>query len=738
LSAISKILIENWNDMIDDPPTAQPNEPLPEAPSVATPALAPANVAETNDVSTPAVGPSLPPNHAGGTSARSLSRWASLRNSRSADAEQDEEELTVDDDAEGFVRSAVPIQKESVRNTIVTMALRAAITPVVRARLRARSPLALTLTVPSAGWLGPVERYFASSAFGRKWDCYSRDGSSRLQDKPSVGNGEVAKSLANGHSVVGIAINPMQVLPATLLSATDIRISVKLDATVVRRAIRKIYGKTSPPIAESDLAGLDIHDVEAAMRPGTSVGEVATRIAVASKIRGTSIAADEVPDLETAVEYGAARTWGLALADDMRAFRDGRLPWSALDRGAIFYSKPGMGKSLLARSLALKCEANLVVGSIGEIFATSNGHLDGVIKAMRELFAKAIAAAPAILFLDECDGLPSRGSLESRNRDFWMPVIEDFLLLLDDATSGKREGVVVIGATNRIEAVDPAILRPGRLERAIEITMPNADGVLNVLRFHVRGGLSDDELRTVVGLLEGLTPAEIMETVRAARRLARQAGRPIAAVDIKKAALPDLDLPPEFIQRIAVHEAGHVVGAVSCGGRVTAVRIGGRKGVGGLTNMELGPTGLATRASIERRVIVLLAGRAAEIALLGSASSGAGGDELSDLAESSRLLAAMALSYGLADDELLYRADSDDALRELSRDPAARRRVDDMLKELQDRALEIARDHRSQIADIADALFLRRFLQEKDIAAILARPKVRPIRDQKLDRPRRP
>ena len=267
--------------------------------------------------------------------------------------------------------------------------------------------------------------------------------------------------------------------------------------------------------------------------------------------------------------------------------------------------------------------------------------------------------------------------------------------------------------------------------------MPNAEGVLNVLRFHVCGAVPDDELRAVVGLLEGSTPAEIMETVRSANRLARQAGRPLAARDLEKAALPDLDLPPELIQRIAVHEAGHVIGAINCGGRVTGVRIGGRRGVGGLTNMDLGPTVVATRASIERHVIVLLSGRAAEIALLGSASTGAGGDAHSDLAASSRLLAALTLSYGLSEDGLLYRADSDDALFELRRDPAARRRVTDMLKKLQNRALKIARDHRCQIADIADALVRRRFLPEKEITAILAPPKMRPL-DHRAGGPRRP
>ncbi len=184
-----------------------------------------------------------------------------------------------------------------------------------------------------------------------------------------------------------------------------------------------------------------------------------------------------------------------------------------------------------------------------------------------------------------------------------MPVIEDFMLQLDDATSGRREGVVVIGATNRIGAVDPAILRPGRLERAIEVTAPGPDGILNILRFHVRGSLSDEELRTAIGPLDGCTAAEIMETVRSARRKARQAGRDVLIGDLKDAALPEPELPPEVLYRIAVHEAGHVLTAYCCGLRVKSVRIGGRDGVGGVTRIEQSAdwsrgTGSSNRSSV--------------------------------------------------------------------------------------------------------------------------------------------
>jgi len=606
------------------------------------------------------------------------------------------------------------------RETLVAAAVMATITPAIEDALRRLSAQALVVSAPSADWIAPLRQFFEKRAFGRKWTCLARDGSDRRDHKPSAGNAEVASDLAAGRSVVGIAVSPEQVLPSTLIAATDVRIAVKLEPKIVEHAIRKIYGDIPCRMDKRDLIGLNLDDVVAAMRPHSSEHDVRTRISAAAKARTGQAAVDEVPVLETAVEYGAAREWGLALARDMRDYRDGILPWSAVDRGAIFHSGPGMGKSLLARSLARACETTLVVGSIGELFATSPGHLDGVIKAMRELFAKAIAAAPSILFLDEIDGLPSRESLDSRNRDWWMPVIEDFMLLLDDATSARREGVVVIGATNRIEAVDPAILRPGRLERAIQITAPDADGILNILRFHIRSGLSDDELHTVIGPLEGFTPAEIMETVRSARRKARHGRRDLSIEDLRGAALPELDLAPGTLYRIAVHEAGHAVTTESFGqGRVNSVRIGGRGGVGGLTSIDVKSEDLQTRAWIEERVVEVLSGRAAEIVLLGEASIGAGGKDSSDLATATRLLAAMTFSFGLGDDQLIYLDDADNAFKELRFDAAARRRVDETLRQLQARAVEIIERNRGKVTRIAEALVRRQFLSGDEIQHIL-------------------
>jgi cell division protease FtsH len=662
----------------------------------------------------------------------SASRWSKLRSACGEEANIDDEDDTKDGDP-------VPSKSRSASDALVLAAVNAAVTPDLEAKLLTRNAIALVVSIPSSSAMKPLKKYFDNGGLGRTWQSHARDGSERRSDKPSVGNDTVAAALASGQSVVGISTNPDSTLPSTLIGATDARLTIKFDAKVVADAIGKMFGEDVPSIDDAALVGLEFHDFEAAMRPGSDAREVVARISAAATSRAGKVDNEDVPDLASAVEYGAARDWGLALARDMHEFRAGRLPWSALDRGAIFHSAPGMGKSVLARSLALACGANLVAGSIGETFATSSGNLDGVIKAMRELFAKAIAVAPSILFLDEIDAMPSRESLDSRNADWWMPVISDFLLLLDDATSRKREGVVVIGATNRIHAVDPAVLRPGRLERSIEITPPGRDGIINILRFHVRKDVPDEQLGPIADLIEGITPAEIMETVRRARRIARQAARALSIDDIKNAALPELDLSPSSRYRIAVHEAGHVVSAIFGGiGRVSSVRIGGRGGSGGVTNMVFDSDDLITRSVVEDRVTGLLSGRAAEIVLLGAASTGAGGGDRSDLALATRMLAAMEMSYGLGDERLVYLVAAEDAHAELRKDPTARRRIDEILIRLQERALTTVREHRSEVIAIAEALVSRRFLNADQIDAVVAGSKALVEDEFRADAPGRP
>ena len=225
--------------------------------------------------------------------------------------------------------------------------------------------------------------------------------------------------------------------------------------------------------------------------------------------------------------------WALSLRDDIRDMRKGLIGWDDIDRGCCCTGRLAPERPCSPECLAEACGVPVVVSSIAELFANSSGYLNDVIKALRKTFDEARAKAPSILFLDEINALPNIDQVGERNKDYWAPVIFDFYTLLDGAMSG-RDGVIVIGATNRIEDIHPALLRPGRLERAIHVGAPDAAGVERIMRHHLGGDLADVDLgKLAIRMLAVGNWAVVMEQVRAARRLARRAGRPMVMADLE-------------------------------------------------------------------------------------------------------------------------------------------------------------------------------------------------------------
>nr|WP_256468117.1 AAA family ATPase [Bradyrhizobium sp. 137] len=226
--------------------------------------------------------------------------------------------------------------------------------------------------------------------------------------------------------------------------------------------------------------------------------------------------------------------------------------------------------------------------------------------------------------------------LDSRNKDYWLPIVADLLTRFDDGTSSARRGVILIGATNNPESVDPALLRPGRFERIIKIERADAAGTLSMLKFHVAGAVPDDELDDIATAMERSTGAEVMAFVREARRIARHAGRELLAADLRAALLSSERPPPEMDWRICAHEAGHVLLALvlECGVLRHCI-VGARSGAENRTLVEYASSpDLATRQTVEDRTTMLLGGRAAERVLFGCNSAGGSGDESSDAAMS--------------------------------------------------------------------------------------------------------
>ena len=606
------------------------------------------------------------------------------------------------------------------RAALVSAALEAATTPSVRRRMSGKAAIAVVVGVPSPAWVKPVEDFLDATATV-PWSTFARDGADKQRHKSSIGNDEIAKKLSAGRRVVGIAANPEAILPSALLAAADLTITIEQpNGAVVLAAMRCcLRGRLPRRIDDAVVAGLEIEDFVSAMRAGSTPAQALQRLKIASRQR---VGKQETgaPLLETAVEFGAAREWGLSLARDIADYRAGRLAWRDVDRGAVFYGPPGTGKSVIAGSIAQACGIPLIRASMSEFFSDNAGDLGAVIKSQRAAFAHAASMAPVLLLLDECDAIPNRKTLSPRGADWWLPVINDLLLLLD-ATLGSREGIVVCGATNRIEAVDAALLRPGRLERAIEIGPPELPGVVNILRYQLASDLKKVDLTEVARLAEGSTAAEIMDIVRGARRAARHAGKELTLQYLRAQIVGAADEPPAFLRRISIHEAAHAVTATNLPvGKVVYIKLGSRGHSAGHTRVDHFEGDLPTLASIEDRVVSILAAGVAERLFLGAASTGSGGPDDSDLGVATGLLAVLHTSTSLMG-TLLHRCSSEDALATVRIDPTLRNRVERHLRELEERACELVQRHRDSILAVADELAVKRHLTGDAIVSIIER-----------------
>lgn len=601
-------------------------------------------------------------------------------------------------------------------------AVEAALTEETLARLKGEA-LAVVVRVPGASWVAPIEG--AIKRLNDRARVIARDGSSRTEHKADIGNGDVARQLAAGKAVVGIAALA-SILPRALTAAADLTIEIGVDADVLGAAVARFTKSAPAPEPIEGLGALDFDDLVSGFRAGSGPAKIAERLRRSAR-RLTAPREDRLPKLVDALEYGEARDWGLALGQSFSDFQNLRVPWSEAGAGAnaLFGGPPGLGKTYFARILANHLGVPLIAASLSDIFATSAGYLDSVIKGVRDVFGKAEANAPAAILWDELDALPSREIFRNNNSrsnasSWWTPVIAEFLLQLDSAIAGRRRAVFVWAASNYPSRVDPALLRPGRLDRVIHFRPPGPEGIVSILRHHLEGELPGVDLTAIGQLGLGRSPAEIAAAVPSARRAARAAKRPLGYDDLLEALAPRIDVDDATLQRIANHESGHVVTALALNvDEVVAVDVVGNAGAYGRTVMRQRP-GIETRATIENRAISQLGGRAAECEIYdGDCAGNSGGDASSDLGVATCAVTALRISMGLGG-ELTYRGGPEAVTQLLRTDPLLRAAVDGDLARLHGRAVDIIRRHRSALDAIAAALLERRHLTGDDARAIFA------------------
>lgn len=618
----------------------------------------------------------------------------------------DEPDFDLPDDEEPMER--LSLRQPAAAQCLVQAALDATNAAGIVERLSAREVLAVTVRAPTAAWVEPIRAVFARMG---KIRIFARDGGSK-SDRADVGNDEVGEHLSAGRSVVGIAPS-IATLPRALTTAADANIEINVDVGVLAEAVARFVGCRPAAEPVQRLSSLDFHDLVSAFRAGSSAQEIYGRLRN-SAARLTPPRGDRLPRLVDAVEYGPAREWGLALGREFEGYRAGRIAWDDVSAHCVFAGDTGLGKSFFAKVLAEHLGIELIATSIGELFASSS-YLDSVLKRLRETVERGKASVPCALFWDEFDALPSRASLfNDRSSSFWTPVVAEFLLSLQSAA--ETPGLCLWAATNFVEKIDPALLRPGRFDRVIHFTPPGPDGVASILRHHLNLDLAGVDLTPLGHLGIGRSPAEIAAVVKAARSAARQARRPLAHGDLVDAIAPRVELPDEMLRRIAYHEAGHALVALALGvDEVVALDIAGTGHALGRTVMRR-RAGVETRTAIEDRVCANLGGRAAETTVYdGDCSANAS----SDLAAATAAIAGLHVSTGLAGD-LAYLGDEAAAVAMLRLDRTLRDAVNADLMRLQARAVEIVRAHRDALEGLAAALVDRRHLDGDRARAIFA------------------
>ncbi len=201
-------------------------------------------------------------------------------------------------------------------------------------------------------------------------------------------------------------------------------------------------------------------------------------------------------------------------------------------KGVLLYGPPGTGKTLLAKAVANESNANFIAINGPEIMSKFYGESE---KRLRELFEQAEKKAPSLIFIDEIDSIaPKReevmGEVERR-------VVAQLLSLMDGLKSRGR--VIVIGATNRPNSIDPALRRPGRFDREIEIGIPDKEGRFEILMIHTRGMPLDEsvDLKKLVDRTHGFVGADLAALTREAAMQTLR--RVLPSIDLEKEEIPE-------------------------------------------------------------------------------------------------------------------------------------------------------------------------------------------------------
>jgi len=411
-------------------------------------------------------------------------------------------------------------------------------------------------------------------------------------------------------------------------------------------------------------------------------------------------------------------------------------------RGVLMVGPPGTGKTLLARAVAGEASVpffSVTGSSFVEMFV-------GVGAArVRDLFQEARKAAPAIIFVDEIDAIGQRraGSGAVVSNDEREQTLNQLLSEMDGFDTSM--GVVVLGATNRPEVLDPALLRPGRFDRQVVIPLPTLDERRAIVAVHCRDKRlgPDVDLMVVARGTPGFSGADLANLANEAAIFAVRAGRQIlSAEDFDNARDRILlgrregtnVLLPEEKHAVAIHEAGHaIVAAVSDHAdpvaKVTILPAGQALGV--TQQLPLVERHLYGEDYLHESLAVRLGGRAAELVELGQGSTGAA----NDLASATDLATKMVREFGLSaalgpvgypEGGSVFLGGGGSGLSSRPFAEATQATIDAevsrLLREAEETAVSLIRSHHYELGQLVELLLEKETVDGAEVYRIVGRP----------------
>ena len=326
-----------------------------------------------------------------------------------------------------------------------------------------------------------------------------------------------------------------------------------------------------------------------------------------------------------------------------------------IPKGVLLVGRPGTGKTLLAKAVAGEAGVPFYIIS-GSDFVEM--YVGVGAKRVREMFQEAKKNSPCIIFIDEIDAVGrQRGAGLGGGHDEREQTLNQLLVEMDGF--GKNEGVIVLAATNRPDVLDSALLRPGRFDRQIVVSMPDAKAREQILKVHASNKkfAEDVDLKIVAKNTPGFVGADLENLLNEAALLAARKNKErVTTKDIEEAMIK-VSMGPEKKSRVindkerklvSYHEAGHAVASayLTTGEKVHEISIVPRGMAGGYTMYKSSEDkSYISKKEMEEKIISLLGGRIAEEIILGDISTGAS----NDIDRASQIARDMVTKYGMSE-----------------------------------------------------------------------------------------